>query len=198
MDKKLLPKNFFKNNPLKEISAAKIAHFTMTAGFEERLNDAIMKEAEKGIPQQRLDRIAEERELIAQLDSGEAIVSFMRKKYDVTNRPALCRKALTMQPEVMPLLLHRLRTSLQDEFVEAAACILSNADAEYIAQLKGIYQEIRKPYAQSMACLVFGVRQEEDTLPLLLAEYARFRREDPEERLSQGPLLAIYLLYREA
>ncbi len=37
MDYKLLPKSFFQKNPLKEISAAMIAYFSMTDLFNERL-----------------------------------------------------------------------------------------------------------------------------------------------------------------
>lgn len=67
-----------------------------------------------------------------------------------------------------------------------------------MAQLKTLYPEIRNPYAQSMACLVFGIQKQEDTLPLLLAEYQRLKKEFPEESLCQGPLLAIYILYDKA
>ena len=41
MDKKLLPKNFFKDNPLDQLSAAQIAYFAMTAGFEEKFRDIV-------------------------------------------------------------------------------------------------------------------------------------------------------------
>ena len=49
-----------------------------------------------------------------------------------------------------------------------------------------------------MACLVFGIQKQEDTLPLLLTEYQRLQKEFPEESLCQGPLLAIYILYNKA
>ena len=41
MDKKLLPRNFFRDNPLDKMSAPLIAHFSMTAGFDEKLQNGI-------------------------------------------------------------------------------------------------------------------------------------------------------------
>ena len=38
MDKKLLPKNFFKDNPLDQLSAAQIAYFAMTTGFRRKIS----------------------------------------------------------------------------------------------------------------------------------------------------------------
>ena len=60
-----------------------------------------------------------------------------------------------------------------------------------------MYGEIRNPYAQSMACLIFGMRKQEDMLPLLLKEYQRMKEAPGEEKLCQGPLLAIYILFDE-
>ena len=41
MEQGLLPKNFFKNEPLEEMSTAIIAHFSMTALFADRLETAV-------------------------------------------------------------------------------------------------------------------------------------------------------------
>ena len=41
MDKKLLPRNFFRDNPLDKMSAPLIAYFSMTAGFNEKLQNAM-------------------------------------------------------------------------------------------------------------------------------------------------------------
>ena len=122
----------------------------------------------------------------------------MRTEYDIINRWKLCQKALSMQEEVVPLMLQRLRTNKQDMFIESSIQILAYCEPVYLEQLKAMYHEIRNPYTQSMACLVFGMRHEEDTLQLLLEEYERFKKEYVEEDFSQGPLLAINILYGKA
>ena len=187
MEYNQLPKGFFKKNPLNQLSSANIAYFSITAGFSGRLEKEMFDLVKKEVDTRRLDKIKLEREEIPHLESGEDFVRFMRGK-----------RALTMQQIVIPPMLRRFRTSMQDMFIEAAVYILAHAEQVYVDQLKTLYPEIRNPYAQSMACLVFGIQKQEDTLPLLLTEYQRLQKEFPEESLCQGPLLAIYILYNKA
>ena len=198
MDKKLLPKKFFKDNPLDKMSAPLIAHFSMTAGFNEKLQNAMWDILEGRIEPERKARIEEEKAEIARLETGDAIVKFIRNDYDIANRETLCKKILTMQAEVLPPLLRRFQTSFQDSVTETTVYILGHAEREYVDQLIEMYPEIRNPYAQSMACVALGVQEREDTLPLLLREYERLKRQYPEESYCQGPLLAIYILYGKA
>ena len=197
MDKKLLPKNFFKDNPLDQLSAAQIAYFAMTAGFEEKFRDIVQNVLDETLASGRKAQIAAEAAAISRLETGDEIVKFMRSDYDIANREILCKKALTMQAKVMPSMLRRLRTSFQEKFVETAVYTLAHAEQAYVDQLIEIYPEIRNPYAQSMACLVFGVQEREDTVELLLREYERLKKDYPKESYCQGPLLAIYILYEE-
>lgn len=198
MEYNQLPKGFFKKNPLNQLSSANIAYFSITAGFSGRLEKEMFDLVKKEADTRRLDKIKLEREEIPHLESGEDFVRFMRGNYDISNRSLLCKRALTMQQTVIPPMLRRFRTSMQDMFIEAAVYILAHAEQVYVDQLKTLYPEIRNPYAQSMACLVFGIQKQEDTLPLLLTEYQRLQKEFPEESLCQGPLLAIYILYNKA
>ena len=197
MDQSLLPKNFFKNEPLEEMSTAILAHFSMTALFADQMEAAVEEILDDKLPAERKVQIAAEKEAIAKLAGGEEAVRFIRKGFDIINRPTLCKKLLTMQEEVMPPLLRRFRTSFQDEVVETTAFCLAYGELEYVEQVKAMYGEIRNPYAQSMACLIFGMRKQEDMLPLLLREYQRMKKAHTEESLCQGPLLAIYLLFDE-
>ena len=197
MDQSLLPKNFFKNEPLEEMSTAILAHFSMTALFADQMEAAVEEILDDKLPAERKVQIAAEKEAIAKLAGGEEAVRFIRKGFDIINRTTLCKKLLTMQEEVMPPLLRRFRTSFQDEVVETTAYCLAYGELEYVEQLKAMYGEIRNPYAQSMACLIFGMRKQEDMLPLLLREYQRMKNAHTEESLCQGPLLAIYLLFDE-
>ena len=198
MNTELLPKNFFRDNTLDEMSVPLFAQFFMTAYFDDKVHNAISESLEGIMDPERKAKIKEEQEKISRLETGEEVVKFIRGDYDVLNQTLLCKKALTMQAEVMPPLLRRFKTSLQDSVTETAVYILSYADREYVDQLIEMYSEIRSPYAQSMACLALGVQKREDTLPFLLREYERFKREYPAKRYCQGPLLAIYILHGKA
>lgn len=114
MDKKLLPKNFFQDNPLDELPAPLIAYFSMRVGFNERLQDVMRETLENGLDLDRKTVIAEEKEKISQLETGEETVKFIRSGYDIVNRELLCNRVLAMQAEVLPPLLQRFRTSAQN------------------------------------------------------------------------------------
>ena len=181
MDTNQLPKNFFKKNPVDQLSAAYIGYFSMSTGFTAQLETEIFNLTKSEMDPQRLENIHQEREAIQNLHSGEDFVRFMRGNYDITNRSALCQRALTMQVEVIPLMLRRFRTSMQDMFIEAAVYILAHAEQDYVDHLKDMYPEIGNHYTQSMACLVFSMQQHEDTLHLLLSEYAWLKQQHIEQ-----------------
>lgn len=194
MGKKLLPKNFFRNNPLNELSAANLSFISMFAMWNDEFQDKMWETLGEEIEPERKRQIETERVQIAQMKSGEEAVKFIRTGYDVFNREILCKKLLTMPVETMPPLLRRFRTSGQDILIETASHAFAHAEPIYIDQLITMYPEIRNPYAQCLACLVFGIQKREEALPLLLREYERLRRAYPEEDYCQGPLLAIYIL----
>lgn len=193
-----LPKSFFKKNPLDKMSTAIIADFSLTVEFNDRLQEEMEKILDERISDERHIKIAKDREEVEKLDSGEAVITYMRKDHDNVADPMFCKKALTMEAEVAPLILKRYKTTGQDRFVELAFRILAKADKKYAQQLFEEYREIRDPYAQAMACLLFGEHEMEDAVPLLLKEYERFKKEYPDESLNQAPLLALHILYGEA
>ena len=67
MEYNQLPKGFFKKNPLNQLSSANIAYFSMTAGFDERLEKEIFDLAKETMDTERLDKINREREEISNL-----------------------------------------------------------------------------------------------------------------------------------
>ena len=192
-----LSEHFFDQNPLDKISAAQLLYFQMITLLDSNVDDVIYKSSVSSINSERLTAIEEEKEHIASLNNAEDIISILRKKHDPLNNTLLCRKAIDMQQTVMPLLLKRYKTSLQDQFIEASGCIMAHCDMQYLEQLKELYPIIRSPYAQSVACLVFAVQKQTELIPLILSEYERLKRNYPKESYAQGPLLALYMLYDE-
>lgn len=79
MGEYLLHKNFFKKNPLDKISAAIIADFSLTVQFNDELNAEMERIVGEGMPNERHIRVAKDKEDVENLDSGEAVVIYMRK-----------------------------------------------------------------------------------------------------------------------
>lgn len=189
-----LPEKFFKENPLKPVSTATIGHFMVTTFLNGELEKKISNWTSQKIDDERRQAIEQERTLIEHTDDPAALVEIVRKGSDSFNRMLLCQKIVACQEEAMPLLLKRYRTCALDSFIDTSMVLFAMTDGRYTQELLNLYGQIRCPYAKACACLLFGIRNMADTLPLLLAEYERLKREYPEKSYNQHPLLAIYLL----
>ena len=198
MGEYILHKSFFKQNPLDKISTAIIADFSLSTLFNDELNAEIEKIVNGQIEDERKAQILADKDAVERLSSGEDVVAYMRKKHDNVADPLFCKKAMTLEAEAAPLIVKRYKTSAQDRFIELAFRILAKADKKYAEQLFREYKEIRNPYAQAMACLLFGEQAMEVAVPLLMQEYKRFKQSYPNESFNQAPLLALYILYGEA
>jgi len=194
---KCLPNSFFKTNPLMEYSAAMISHFTITARKSGKIDQMIYDVASEVFDETRRDEISQDRQRIEQTDDPAELVVIMRSGHDIMNRGLLCSKILTLHEQTMPLILRRYRTCALDGFIEAAAEVFVMGEKEYAQRLREMYKDIRCPFAQASACLVFGMQGMEDEIPFLLSEYERFQRNFPDESFDQYPLLALYILHRK-
>ena len=198
MNKEMLPKRFFKDNPIEELSAANISYFKMMLASKTETQQMVEDRVSMGITPERRASIAEEKKTIAALSTGDEIVTFMRREFDIINQNLLSQKVISMQEQAIPVMLRRYRTTLQDVFVDTAVQILAQAEKHHAEALLEMYPEIRNPYAKSMACLVFGMQHLEQAAPLLYEEYERMKREYTKESLCQGPLLGLHILYGKA
>lgn len=190
-----LPRHFMEDNPLSELSTAQITYFQMVTvampGFNEKIAGIVVP----GMENSRHEEYEQEKNQILRSDTPEDVIKHMRKIRDPQNRNLIVEKALSMQENVMPLILKRLLTSAYDVFIENAAIILANADMKYVEQLFNIFKEIRNPYARSETSVVFGVKRRVDYTSLLLEQYLLIKQECPDKDYEQGPLLALYLIH---
>lgn len=192
-----LPKNFFDENPVKELSTAQLTYFQTVTISIPGFNDEIEKIVVPFMESDRLEEYEREREQILQINHAEDAIQYMRKTKEMQNRGILIEKILSMQDDVMPLILKRLVNSAHDVFIETATIALAYADMRYVEQLHDIFNDIRSSYARSEASLVFGVKKRKDFAPLLLEQYKKIKQECQEKDYEQGPLLALYLIYHE-
>ncbi len=188
-------KAFFRANTLTPMSFAQLTYTKMRFASAPETDGLIERMAYRELPAARQQQIDKERAVIEQLSSAEEVVKYMRGVYDVLNQSALVRRAVAMQEEVMPILLRRIQTSVQDPFVETAAFVFAAADPAYAKQLFELYPQINYIYAQAQACIVFGAVGMEGIDDFLLAEYERMKAEFPKDSLKEGPLMALHILH---
>ncbi len=194
MEENVLRKDFFMKYPLKELSAAVIADFSAKTAMIDLINDKINDIVDASITDERRKQVEQDERDITQLTTAEDVVRYMRKNHDVMVKPMLCKKALSIIDDVGPKIIKRYLTTAQDSFIELAFRIFVHADKQYAEELFDKYDDIRNPYAQAVACLLFGEHKMQATVPFLLKEYKRFQTEYSNDDFDQFPLLALYLL----
>lgn len=190
-----LSNSFFKANPLKEFSAAAILDFSIVEVSAKDFTGFSVETVESLLSEERKQKINQEHNRIETMNDPAELVDYMRKITELFNRRLLCDKILEQQEQTMPLLLKRYRTSALDEFIETAVIVLSLGEKRFAQQLFEMYKEIRCPYAQACACLVFGRQRMEETIPFLRGEFERFKQVSPREHFEQHPLRALYILH---
>lgn len=195
MDPRHLPNKFFASNPLKEISAAVLTHFKMVYDSDAILDEMTSEAGVNIISESRKQAMEAEHLKITETDDPAVLVDFARKIVEMPNHRFLISKILQFEDQTLPILLRRFRTSSLDHFIEIAVRVLVESDRKYAQELREMYSQIRAPYAQAGACLVFGMCDMKEEIPFLLHEYERFQQEYPKESFEQHPLLALYILH---
>lgn len=192
-----LPKHFFEEHPLNDISTALMTHFRMLTITMSELNEQINEMVVPRMEKSRYDQYMTEKECIENLRNAEDIVSYMRKVKDSNNISLLIQKAIAYQDDVMPLVLKRICKSGHDVFIENAAILIANTDIKYTEELYAVFPDIRNAYARSELCIVFGVKKKIEYTQLLMEQFRKIKEERPDEDYEQGPLLALHLIYEK-
>jgi len=73
MDNTLLPKGFFKNNPLEEMSTARIMDFSSIAEMNDEIHDEMTKALFQTLPPERIEKIQAEADLIDGFAQGSLL-----------------------------------------------------------------------------------------------------------------------------
>lgn len=192
-----LPKHFFEENPLSDISTALLTHFRMLTITMPVLNEQINEMVIPNMEKSRYDQCMAEKECIMNLKNAEDIVSYMRKVKEPLNCSLLIQKAIAYQDDVIPLVLKRICKSGHDVFIENTAILIANADTKYTEELYAVFPDIRNTYARSELCIVFGVKKKAEYTQLLMEQFKKIKEERPDKDYEQGPLLALHLIYEK-
>ncbi len=192
---KIIPNRFWHEHKEEELGLGVIANCNINLLFDEEFLEKMKKSLGEELTEERMSAMEDEKQRFMALTTPEEIVKAMRCRSDYFNRPILYRKALDMQEEIMPLILRRYRTSCQDEFLEDAAIIFAHCEERYAVELREMYDDIRSPYAQALACVVFGIREDAEALPLMYRDYRRFQRNYPDKQYDECVLTGLWDLH---
>ena len=193
MYKKLLDK-FFRENEDSGMSAQKMAHILMSsdsdAEFKERF-DEIIDEVRYDLEPERLKAIEIELESINSATSYEQIIKILRSGSDPMNLKALTNKALEFEEDIVPEIIRRYKTSLNDDFVEKAIRILGQSSHDIAGDIVDYFDDIRSPYAQSLALVLLGFKADESCISWLIEKYYALEKNYPNETYCEGAYFAL-------
>ncbi|MBR1736504.1 MAG: hypothetical protein IJ736_05755 [Firmicutes bacterium] len=190
----MISNRFFKENPIKELSAANFAYFSMAVLDNDELNDKMGYFLKEMIDSKRATLLDEEAEKIKSLEDSQEILLMMKKLNETQNRKVLINKIISKENEVMPLIVKRYLRIRLEKFIETAAWALYLADEKYTRQLYEEYEEIAAPYAQAFLCLIIAMKKIEGIEDFLMNEYKKFKKNYPDESFCEFPLLGLHLI----
>lgn len=189
-----VPEKFFRDHQLEELSPALLRYFSsiISDDWNALLEEKVYEQRSEA--QKRA--FDEQREMIQNLQSVEEMVSMLRKALETANARLLVRKIVEKQDEAMPILLRKYLTSRVSRFIENSVTAFAWADSKYTEELFDRYKEIQSLYAQSEACVAFGLKKMQGIDEFLLREFHRFETEPGAEAyLKQGPLVALNAIH---
>ena len=193
MYKSLLTKKFFRDNPLDEFSTQRFVYSILSYnGIEELADEFVSEYVDLGA--ERHERIRSERERIKSEQNPDELFNFLRKDFELNNRVYLIKRVLDFEEELMPKVTEKLKRSGNDHFIDNAIRLLARSEKNYSLLLLEKYSEIRRPYVQSLVCLILGFRGDEEIIPWMMNQYQEMKRLYPDETYNQGPLLALHEL----
>ena len=200
MNKKLL-NQFFKDNSEKSDipSAAAMTHFSillednteLKGVFNEKIEELIFSEKPN-----RKEKVMETQKIIESITSWEEIVKLMRRGVDTMCQSILINKALEYEDELIPDVLKRFKTSLNVSFIENAVRVLARCNKDIADEIHDYYDDMRSPYAQSLALLVLGFKADDTYIPWLIDKHDKLKRSYPNENYHEGAYYALYEIER--
>ena len=178
-------------------SAAAIGHFLMrleTTKNTDEIKEIMHKAALEDQPD-REEEIAKEVAMFKAFTSCEQVIKAMRGKYDVLSRPFLLAKAVELEYEVVPEVVRRLKTNLQDTFIEAAAMFLAKTNINVSEELIAYFDEVKNPFAKSIILLVLGFKADEKHIPWMIEKYHEMKKTYRSEAFHEGAYYGLTEMY---
>ena len=193
MSRRLLIKEFFRDNPYKENSVQRFVYSTLLyKGMEQTASDFLLKQGE--LDCERREAITHEKEMILAEQNPAAIFQLLRKNVDGINRAVLIDRALASEDIILPMVVEKLVRSDHDTFIDNAIRLLAWSEKDYSPLLLERYAEFRSPYVRSLVCLILGFRGKEDIISWMLDRFFEMKKQYPDETYDQGPLFALHEL----
>jgi hypothetical protein len=186
------PAVFFAENPVKEISAARLVYSCL---LNPEVEQVAAETARPHIPEKRWK---EEAEKITRETDLEGLLKIMGEEPDSLNQALLKKKILSFAKLAISKIIEKLRDNQDDVFVELGVKIIYESKIDCSLELLRLLDSIKDSYTLSLVCLLLGLIGPKEAIQPVWNYYHFLRDEYPEETYEQGPLLALYEFSRRS
>ncbi len=176
--------DFFQNNPIREISAARLVYSKILNPGIDRLASEFTK--------QFIKRADEETRRIMEETNPENLIEIMAQDPDPLNHKILRERILQYSHFTLPKIFERVGYNRNDAFAELAVQVIYESRVNCGVQLLDILDSIEDPYTSSLVCLLLGLIGPRDGVQRIWNYYHFFKDHYAHETYDQGPLLALY------
>lgn len=183
-----LSEDFFNQNPLKKMSAQRLLYSKF---FYPIVEEKVSKLVTPFLKNQRKKEIKEERERIEKETDPLELLKLMEQDPDPLNHSLLLSKINAFSGFIIPRIIEKLKDNDDDLFAEFGIIAIKNSKENYSTQLIKILPSIKYPYTLSLVCLVLGFIADKEAIQPTWDCFHFFRKEYPQEKFEQGPLLAL-------
>jgi len=191
-----LLEEFFKTNKLSgnTPSAQALVHFYIklddSPEAADRINSMLSEMTYQFKPERKSESSPEKSE-IESATSYEQVIRIMRRGADPMNHDVLISKAMDFEDEIVPDMVARLKTSMNDSFIEIATRALVKSNSNVTDDIVGYYDDMRSPYAQSVALILLGFKADETLIPWLIEKYDELKKRYPNKSYCEGAYIAL-------
>jgi len=87
--------------------------------------------------------------------------------------------------------VRRLKTNLNTGFIEISLQFLARSTIDVSEEIIGYFDEMRNPYAQSIALVLLGFKAKEKHIPWFIEKHDMLKKMYPRENYYQGAFYAL-------
>lgn len=176
--------NFFNNNNVHEMSAARLIYSNiLNPQIEKFVSDKMNKVSNRG---------KDEKKLIQQTKNAKGLIKIMKSNPDIIVHEKLKRKILKNKKETIPIIIEELKKPQKTVFYELAVRVIYFSGFDFSNKIIEIIKNYqRSAYAVSLLCMLLGFYDNKSNRKLLWDYYHYFKNDYKNETYSDGPLLGL-------
>jgi len=122
------------------------------------------------------------------------LMRMMRSGYDPVLRQDIIKRAHELGDDFIMEIIEKFQKSRSDVFIDSAARILATCNSDISNKIINFYDDMKSPYAQSVALVILGFKGKEKDIRWLIEKHKEMIHLYPDKQFHEGAYYALYEL----